>query len=86
MFAFEVKLFVPFNVKTAELPLDMIGHEQNEILEEVTLVVDAPFTERPFPEEFDSVDVARSKLPPSILTSSLLEFERELPYTDAVPL
>jgi hypothetical protein len=86
LFVFEVKLLFPLNVSTAELPLDHIGHEQNETLEEVKFVVELPFNERPFPVAFERLEFASNKFPPPIEIQSLLEFVRELPFTDTLPL
>jgi hypothetical protein len=74
------------NVSVAVLALDHIGHEQNETLEEVKFVLELPFKERPFPVAFERVEFTTTKLPPPIVMQSLLEFERELPYIDTLPL
>jgi hypothetical protein len=81
-----VKLLTPLNVSAAVLALDHIGHEQNETLEEVKFVLELPFNERPFPVAFERVEFASNKFPPPIEIQSLLEFEKELPFTDTLPL
>jgi len=86
LFVFDVKLLIPLNVNAAVLALDHIGHEQSETLEEVKFVVELPFNERPFPVAFERMEFARSKLPPLIAMQSRLEFDRELPYIDTLPL
>ena len=79
LFVFDVKLFVPLNERADALVVNAIGHAQKEMPEVVTLVTEAPFNNKPFPVLFERLEFARSKLPPSILMHSLLEFERELP-------
>ena len=86
LFALDVKSLIPLNDKAAVLLPSHIGQAQNEMLEEVTLVAELPFNESPFPVALVRVEFAMSRLPPSILMQSLLEFEKELPCDDALPL